>query len=167
MKYALHELLRVRKLREDNAVNAMLNARRQADECAGRLEQCKRELDDYMRWRAMKEEQMYADVLRRPVQGRNLDDIRVQVEIMREDELPYRQRIQEAAESLETARRELALKSETYQAAMRGREKIDEHKSIWAEQIRKEEQCAEDKELEEFRVREDEESMEGKCYGHA
>lgn len=167
MKYVLHDLLRVRKVREDNAMNEMIDAHRQADEAAARLEQRKRELHDYVQQRIAKEERMYQDVLGRSVHNRNLDDIRVQVKIMREDELPYHQRILEAAKLLEDARRELDQKREAYRMAMRSRDKLGEHRSIWTKQVQEEEERGEDKELEDFRVRQDEDTKETECYEHA
>jgi len=160
MKYALHDLLRVRKARENDAMNAMIAARRRVDEAAAQVEDRKKELGDYIRRRTAKEERMYAEVLRREVRGRNLDDVRLQVQILRENELPFHDRIREAVGALEDASRELDEKTAAYRTAVRSRDKLDQHKNIWAEQARMEDERGEEKELEDFRARQEEDVTE-------
>lgn len=153
MKYPLEDLLRVRNFREDNAANELTKRRREVEQAEELVQQRKQELADYIQWRIKREEELYNQVMQKPVQLKDLDDLKQDIQLLREKEHLYEDRIREAEKALADARQALEDAHAQYQAAVRDRQKIDEHKDLWAQETAKINEANAEKELEDFRVR--------------
>ena len=153
MKYVLEDLLRVRRLREDTAASALARQRRRADEAERHVAQCKKELIEYVQWRIGREEAIYQEIMQQMIHRRDLDDLKSQIQVLRSNELPYKEKVLEAEKALAEVRKALEQAHAAHRLAMKKREKLDEHKKIWMEQAAKEEEYSAEKELEDFRTR--------------
>ena len=153
MKYPLEDLLRVRKFREDERANELTRRRKAVEAAELLVEQKKQELKDYIVWRIRREQEMYDEIMRQQIAVRTLDDLKINIQILRDKELVYQQAIQDAEKALVTARQALADAHAGYQRAVKDSRKIEEHKGWWAQEEAKEAEAVVEKELEDFRVR--------------
>lgn len=153
MKYPLEDLLRVRRFREDERANELTRRRKAVAEAEEQLERRKQELRDYVDWRIRREKELYDEVLRQEIAVKQLDDLKLNIQILRENELAYQERIKQVEKDLEETRQALAAAQAAYQKAVRDSNKIEEHKAWWAQEAAKEAEAYQEKELEDFRVR--------------
>ncbi len=153
MKYPLQDLLRVRNIREDNAANELARRRTEVEAAEKIVEQRKQELKEYTEWRIRREEELYQEIIEKKVQLKELDDLKQSIGLLREKEFVYEDRIREAERLLREAQEALEQAHEEYRAAVKNRQKIDEHKSIWAQEEAKIDEANQEKELEDFHVR--------------
>ena len=107
MKYPLEDLLRVRNFREDNAASELTKRRTEVEEAKQLLEQRKQELADYTQWRIQREEELYQEVMEQKVQLKTLDDLKMDIQMLREKEAVYQQRIVDAQQALKAAEQAL------------------------------------------------------------
>ena len=163
-RYPLEDLLRVRNFREDNAANELTRRRRAVEQAEQLVQQRKRELEEYIQWRINREEELYREVMQKPVQLKALDDLKQDIQLLREKEHLYEERIREAEKAVVQAKEALDQAQADYQAAVRDRQKIDEHKGIWAQETAKINEANQEKELEDFRVRPADEDMNEEDY---
>src|SRR5690606_14716604 len=96
MKYPLEDLLRVRRFREDERANELTRRRKAVAEAEEQLERRKQELRDYVDWRIRREKELYDEVLRQEIAVKQLDDLKLNIQILRENELAYQERIKQA-----------------------------------------------------------------------
>lgn len=153
MKYPLDDLLRVRKFREDERASELTARRKAVAEAEELLQRRRQELKDYVAWRIRREQELYDEVLRQQIAVKQLDDLKINIQILRENELAYQDRIKQAEKDLEAARQALAAAQAAYQKAVRDSNKIEEHKQWWAQEAAQEAEAYQEKELEDFRVR--------------
>lgn len=154
MKYPLQDLLRVRNFREENAANELTVKRRELEQAEQLVVQRKRELEEYIQWRINREAEMYQEVMRKSIQLHDLDDLKQDIQILREKEHFYEDQIKKAEIALEEATRALEQARSHHLQTVKDRRKIDEHKELWAQQVAKISEANQEKELEDFRVRE-------------
>ena len=109
MKYPLEDLLRVRNFREDNAANELTKRRRAVEAAEDLVKQRKRELEEYIQWRIQREEELYREVMQKPVQLKELDDLKQDIQLLREKESLYEERIREAENGVVQAKEALVL----------------------------------------------------------
>lgn len=155
-KYPLSDLLRVRLLREDKAMELLLVARKKVEEAFVFLNQKKDELSKYRVFRVNEENRLYDTIMGKKVPRTRVDEIKAEVAALQAEELAYEKRVIEAEASLEAAEKNLAQAQDFYQQAVRNRQKIEEHRTIWLEEDRKIREFLLEKELEDFRRRESE-----------
>lgn len=152
MKYALEDLLRIRTLRENAASEVVTKARRKLEAALKEVERCQRELDDYRVWRVDEEERLYSKVLKQAVPFKELNEIKATVAWLREKELDYHKKVNDAQTASEQARKELIQAQARYREAVKAVQKIEEHKKIWVHEWNLEQEALADKELEEHRL---------------
>jgi hypothetical protein len=150
MKYVLEDLLKVRDFRETSAGNEVKKKK-------GRLLHAERvvkakedEVSDYHSWRLEKEESMYEEVKNKQITLQDLDGLKFRVASLRENEAALENDLLEAERDRNLATEELEKAQSTYRLAVREKRKIEEHKKIWLGDMQKEEERAQDKEMEEF-----------------
>lgn len=155
MKYALEDLMRIRESRKDRAQGELAD-RRQREQTAARAVVQKREaLEDVMRWRVEQQEILFQQVQSRVVKRKDLDDLWLKIDLMKEQEAAHARALQEAESALESARRELDHARQAYLQAFKELQKIEEHKRIWIEDALREADQAMETELEDFRPKSD------------
>ena len=153
MKYPLHDLLRIRAMREDRA--ARLVARERQALAAARSETGRREqiLADFIRRRPEEEEALFQRVARRSVRMLDVDEFRAGIEALQTHQT-------ELAHDVEHAKLEQAQaqeRSEQAEADHRRRlaelDRLDQHKEGWQEDQALEMMMREERELEDHTSR--------------
>ena len=152
-KYPLQDLLRVRKFREDAAAQELTKAREKVKQAKVLVAQRETELTDYVKWRIAEEKRRYDEILKQSVQVKDLDSLKQEVQLLREKEFVYQDRIREAKDELKQAEKALEEATARYRQADKDVQKIEEHHEMWAQDMAKKDEMREEKELEDFRVR--------------
>ncbi|MFO1058415.1 MAG: YscO family type III secretion system apparatus protein [Dongiaceae bacterium] len=144
------ELLRIKSFREAEAAKEVGRRRTALDLAAARREKADKALDEYRRWSAERERQLYAAIIDQLVQLSDLDRLKLQVLDMREKERLMVEHLAEARKAVEAARGALEQARLGHMAAFKGRQKFTELSSVLIEELRREEARREDVEMEEF-----------------
>jgi flagellar biosynthesis chaperone FliJ len=153
MSYPLHDLQRVRSLREAGAARALAHARREQGEAEATVRERQRALHDYHRNRLARETALYEDLRGRKVGLPRLDEVKNQVVTWRTHELQMEAALEQAETALAEAEAALEQARLDYRKAHAGSRKLDLHRERWQEQDRRERARLADEELDEFRVR--------------
>lgn len=151
-EYPLQALLQVRRIRENKARTAVATAQKQLAAARALLEEKKVELENYRRWRVEEEERLLNDLIGKPVRVGVLTDTRMQIASMREKEIDYQDAIRQAEKKVDEAEEALADARRKLAKATREMLKLEEHRSIWREEQRLEQERFADAELEDFQV---------------
>ena len=149
MKYPLTFLLDLRKTRMERCEQALAQARAMVKRRQEELEDRIREHREYVQWCDNEEDRLFAELFVKPAQHQKVLDVREEMLANRGKEAEYLKRIDDAQAALEAARAEEVKCLEALQIAIRNREKLDSHKSLWTESFKKTEQMAEDLVMEE------------------
>ena len=162
--YALKDLQRIRKIREERAQGEVAASRRALETAIGQVEESKKELARYIDWRIETEEKLHADVRGKIIGMRELEGLRANVAALREREIEYHRAVELKEKAVDDAKAKLEESRQALKSATRELQKIEEHKRVWMGEKRREEEIFADKEMEEFRsisTGEDEEAEEG------
>lgn len=149
MKYPLTFLLDLRKTRMERCEQALAQARAMVKRRNIELEDRIREHKEFLAWCDGEEDRIFADLIAKPAQHQKVLDSREEMLANRAREAEYLKRIDDARAALEAARVEEAKCLEALQIAIRNREKLDSHKSLWTQSFKQAEQMAEDAIMEE------------------
>lgn len=149
MKYPLTFLLNLRKTRMERCEQALAQARALVKRRMEELNDRTREHQEYMEWCDSEEDRLFAELLAKPAQHQKILDTREEMLANRAREAEFLKRIDDARAALEAARADEAKCLEALQIAIRNREKLDSHKSLWTEGFKRDEQAAEDAVMEE------------------
>lgn len=143
-------MLKIRVMREDRAGSALTAARRARKTAADELENRRRERARYLETKEERRDRLYDQVMGKPVSMDALDDVRTAVTRIDEEGVLLEQAEQKAEDVLKQKEREAETARVEFVGASRNRMKIDEHRNIWVEEVRLEEERAADAEMEEF-----------------
>jgi flagellar biosynthesis chaperone FliJ len=149
MKYPLTFLLDLRKTRMERCEQALAQARALVKRRHEELDARTREHKEYMEWCDAEEDRLFAVLFAKPAQHQKILDTRAEMLANRAREAEFLKRIDDARASLEAARADEANCLEALQIAIRNREKLESHKSLWTEGFKLLEQMAEDAVMEE------------------
>ncbi|MDB5798426.1 MAG: type secretion protein [Paucimonas sp.] len=148
----LDGLLRIKQFREGKAERELVRARLVLEEASAATERARDDLRNYEEQCRQREQALYQDLMSRVVHKSDLDDVELDIKLMREQIPTYQKAIDEAVAAEEQARQGLAQARLAHQDAIRMREKFTELVSIeTAEQVQ-EALRVEDNEMEEVRV---------------
>jgi type III secretion protein O len=153
MKYVLQPLLTVRRFREDAAANATIAQRGKVAAAEAELAKRRAALAEYDAWRIRREEELWQSIIGRQVQNKDIDNLKLDLQIVWAGQVERQEAVFEGEKSLEEAREKLAEAIVAHRKAMRSREKLDMHKDMWRDAKLKEAEYAADIELEDFKVR--------------
>lgn len=151
MSYPLQDLLRVRILREDRAMEAILSAQRKVEESHRYLEDQKEALANFHQFRLTEEVRLYDTIIGKIVEQDFVDETMAQINELRHQEKLHEKRVEEAKENLKKAQDNLIQAKKNYQNAVKSRQKIEEHRVIWLEAFQKEQDFYAEKELEDLK----------------
>ena len=151
MKYGLEDLLKVRKFREDSARNEVMVKKHLLDEAINLVQAKERKLREYQCWRVRTEEAMYDEIRNTFVSLKELDELKLQVSLMREKEISLEKDLMDAVNAREKANEDLAKAKEVYNRAVKEKTKIEEHREVWSAGMVREEEISQEKELEDIR----------------
>lgn len=149
MKYPLTFLLDLRKTRMERCEQALTQARAMVKRRLEELDARTREHREYVQWCDEEEDRLFAELLAKPTQHQKVLEARAEMLANRAREAEYFKRIDDARAALEAARAEEAKCLEALQIAIRNREKLECHKSLWTADFHQAEQIAEDLVMEE------------------
>jgi type III secretion protein O len=158
MKYPLEDLRKVRVIRRDKTEEEVLKAKRALQEAIAFLEQKKQELEEFKKWRLEEIERIYARIMKKDVLKGAVDDIHFDLATLDNKLLEYRKRVDDAQGAVQKAEAFLHEKQIALQQKLRELQKIEEHKKLWTQEELAIQDALQEKELEDFRVKEREES---------
>jgi type III secretion protein O len=150
MRTVFDELLRIKSFREAEAAKEVGRRRTALDLAAAQRDKADKALDEYRRWSAERERQLYQAIIDQLVQLRDLDRLKGQVLDMREKERLMVEQLAEARKAVEAARAALEQARLGHMAAFKGRQKFTELSGVLIEELRREAARREDVEMEEF-----------------
>jgi hypothetical protein len=159
VKYPLQDLLRLRKLREDDASNAVTRARKAVRDAEDALEAQKKALEDYRIYRVKEEDRLYEQIILKQIHLTDLDDVKQAIGWLRERELMEIKKVADAESVVQKANEAVVDAQKVYQQAVRDTQKIEEHKALAMAEWQKEQERNADLELEEFTPRDPEAAL--------
>ncbi|PJE79456.1 hypothetical protein CI610_01587 [invertebrate metagenome] len=151
----LHELLRIKKIREQSAMDEVRKCQYRLEEANGKVKEKEEELANYINWRCKEEQQLYDNILNTSVRQKELDFLKQSVALMREKDVELQQTIEEAKKTVEEAKKSLEEARDKHNKAMQAVEKFEEFTRVQDEEAAKEAERLEELEMEEFTVRPD------------
>ena len=143
-------MLKIRVMREDRAGTALTSARRARKAAADELERRRREREAYLETKDERRDRIYDQVMGRSVGLDTLDDVRTAVTRIDEEGVLFERAEQEAEDAFKKKDREAEAARIEFVGASRNRMKIDEHRKVWVDETRLEEERAADAEMDEF-----------------
>ncbi|MEM7475297.1 MAG: YscO family type III secretion system apparatus protein [Planctomycetota bacterium] len=152
-KYPLRDLEKVRRIREENAASEVLKAKNGVLTAQEEVLRCEKEVESYHDWRLNREEELYQEIVDQQIQLKELDGLKIQIQLLRDKELMLHRKVEEAKKKLEDAKQHLLDAQDSHRQASRDLEKIEKHKEEWAQEAAKEAESNLEKEMEDFRVR--------------
>lgn len=152
MAYVLAELLKIRLMREQWAKDALIKAQNVLDAAIRKVEEKKKELEDFRVWRVEEEKRLYAEVMRKRVKRNDIDALKLKLADLEKKELDHIQAIDDAKEEREQAKEGVELARTAYNLAQVGVQKLEEHKTGWMAQWTKEQEALVEKEMEDFKA---------------
>ena len=150
MAYALESMLRIRKMREDRASEALVAARHAQEKAATELRRRERKHGDWLETKEERRDRVFAPIMGVPVTRDDIDIVRETVSGIDEEGILLHDGVVRAKSELETRVKESEQARARHIVAMRDHEKIEQHKSVWREEDRRAQEYAADAELEEF-----------------
>lgn len=153
MAYVLKELLKIRVMREQWAKNALIKAQNVLEAAIRKVEEKKKELEDYRVWRKEEEKRLYAEVMKKKVKRFDLDALKLKLADLEKKELEYIQAIDDAKAEREKAKEAVEAARVAYNLTLVGVQKLEEHRAGWMAEWTKEQEMAAEKEMEDFKTR--------------
>jgi type III secretion protein O len=145
----LTDLLRIKVFREEKAELALARARQFLVQADMTLDTTRRTLQEYLRDCERKERDMYADLCTRLVFLKEINEVTLDIELMKEQTARHEQDVEEAKEARNTAAEQLEQAKQDHRDAVRMREKFTEMLRIVQEERHIDAMRLEDLELEE------------------
>ncbi|MFO1450222.1 MAG: YscO family type III secretion system apparatus protein [Opitutaceae bacterium] len=149
-RYALQDMVRVRQHREEQASEAVARARRALLEAEKALVAAQTKLEEYAVWRVQEEKRRLDALMRRMLKLGELSDVRQEIAALREHEFTLMDEVKRAEAAVTEARVRLDEARVRHAQAVRDLEKLLEHRTLWQREVAREDELAEDLELEEF-----------------
>lgn len=145
----LTDLLRIKVFREEKAELALARARQFLVQADMKLDTARRTLQDYLRECERKERDMYADLCTRLVFLKEINEVTLDIQLMKEQTARHEQDVEEAKEARNAAAEQLEQAKQDHRDAVRMREKFTEMLRIVQEERNIDAMRLEDLELEE------------------
>ncbi|MDB2384691.1 type III secretion protein [Endozoicomonas sp.] len=149
----LHELLKVKEIREKSAHDEVVKRRRLLEEAQQEQKDKEQALEDYIDWRCKEEQTLYDNILNTDVRQHDLDFLKQKVAAMREKDAELEQAVEVAKNHVLEAEEALKEAKEAHYKAMQAVEKFESFTKALDEEAAKEAERLEDIEMEEFSVR--------------
>lgn len=155
MQYELQDLLRVRDHRKDHAQEVLMKAKQSLEEALKHVQFCQEKLDAFIQKKPGFIDIIYTKVMQKAQFKRNyMDVINLKVNKLEEHQLKLAIDLKKAHDSYTDAQQKVTEASEALKQAMLEKDKIEEHKKIWKEEVRILDEREQDKELEDFKTKE-------------
>lgn len=155
MEYELQDLLRVRDHRKDRAQEVLMKAKQALEEAAKKIQLCQQKLEDFINKKPEFIDVIYTKVMQKIQFKRNyVDVINLKVNKLDEHQLKLAIDLEKAHNNYKEAQQKVTEASEALKQAMLEKDKIEEHKKLWKEEVRILDEREQDKELEDFKTKE-------------
>jgi type III secretion protein O len=148
--YPLATLLRVRLLREDNAMRALTAAEANLAKAKAQVIEREKELADYRIWWKEEEERRYLEIMLQNISLKELDKFRDGLARLKDGEITRLEAVEKARAAVQEAAAKVTEAKAAFLRAHKDEQKIAEHKEIWMQEQAKESLRLEDIEMEDF-----------------
>lgn len=149
-KYPLEILITARKIREDNAQRAVVEAKNALKEAEENLVRKRNEVEEYKIWCKEEEVRRFQEIRNTILTRKAIDTFKREIAALYDKIVVFEEAVVTAETMVEQAKTGVEEATKAYQFAIQQKEKIEKHKEHWQEQIRKEVARLEDLEMEEF-----------------
>lgn len=146
----LHDLLRIKRIRESSAQDAVKKVHYRLEQAVIEVDQKKEELINYKDWRSQEERNLYDKIINANVHQHDLDFLKQRIASMREHDLVLEEAIRKAQSHVEEVRAELSEAQAALKLAMQAVQKFEEFTKVLDEEEAKKKAYKEEQELEEF-----------------
>lgn len=116
----------VKELRVERAEEVVQAARLALEEAGRRVLERERELADYRVWRRRREEELFDELQTKLVSVREIEDVKVEIGLLRGRETLFEQRITDAKAERAKAHEALDAGTRAYEAAVKNLQKFEE-----------------------------------------
>lgn len=149
--YPLDNLLSVRLFREETAKRGVSSAQMVLREAREAHEAKKAELEDWRQWREAEVERRYEALMGKTLPIAKLTAFNQSIARLADDELVRVMAVDEAAKTVQTCEKKVESAKALVHTARQNTAKIEAHKALWSEDLKKEEERAEEREFEDFK----------------
>ena len=154
-KYELQDLLRIRDMRKDRAQDDLLKAKKQLQEAEQQLQEKKDNESKFINKKPFFIEQIYKNMLQKVQFKKNyMNLVHLRLGKLDEHQMKLAIEVEKAQNKCEEARKNVMTCQENLQKARINLDKIEEHKKIWLADQKAFEELSQDKEMEDFKVKE-------------
>ena len=126
MHDVIQRIVDVKERREDRAQEDVRRRRLTLEDAARRLEQRRKELDDYKVWRVRREIELWEGIERRTVKLRDIEDLKLDIGLLRGREQLFAEHVVEAEKARSDANTALNEAVAVLEAATRNRQKFED-----------------------------------------
>ena len=155
MKYELQDLLRIRDLRKDRAQEALMKAKQKLTEAEKFLQEQKDKEADFIQKKPNFIKNIYDRMFQKVQFKKNyMDLINLKIGKLDQHQIKLAIEVEKAQNKCEEARKNVISCTEALKEARINLSKIDEHKKMWTEEMKALEELTQDKELEDFKTKE-------------
>lgn len=149
--YPLDNLLSVRLFREETAKRGVSVAQASLREARENLESRKAELEAWRKWRDEEVERRYDALIGTKLPIGKLIAFNQGIARLADDELARAAAVDKSAETVRTCEKKVEDAKALVHTARQNTAKIEAHKALWSEDLKKEEERAEEREFEDFK----------------
>lgn len=149
--YPLDNLLSVRLFREETAKRGVSSAQMALREAREVYEAKKAELENWRQWREAEVERRYEALMGTTLPITKLTAFNQSIARLAEEELARVIAVDEAAKTVQTCEKKVESAKAVIHTARQNTAKIEAHKALWSEDLKKEEERAEEREFEDFK----------------
>ena len=149
----LHDLLRIKKIREKSAQDEVKKCQYKVEQSVIELEKCKKALQDHITWREQEETQLYDNIMNTRVKERDLDLLKQRIILMRDKDSVLEEEIQNAQKVLDEHKAALSEAENRLIKATQAVKKFEEFTRVLDEEAAREAERIEELEMEDFRLK--------------
>lgn len=153
MRGILQQVLGLKSHREVESASEVRQAQYKLEEAANAVSRARRKVEEYRAWRIRREDELYDSIIDQHLKVRDLDDLKEQIGLLRQEEQVLRQRLSTAEDEHKKAADLLIAAQQSHRSALKEKEKIQ---ILWDEEQKRESLAAAhaaESEMEEFAAR--------------
>ena len=150
MAYVLESMLRIREMREDRAGKELVAARHARDTAVAERTACRERVQQYAQTKEERRDSVFATILNRPVPRSEIDLVNQAIASIDEEGVLLNDALHRAEAAVEERNAEAEKAHGRYVVSVKEHAKVTQHKAIWEEAERREQEQRADAEMEEF-----------------
>ncbi|WP_419658338.1 type III secretion system protein, YscO family [Desulfosarcina variabilis str. Montpellier] len=131
MTYILEDLLRIRKRREQSALNSIIQARKSLVEAKDAAKKKADQLSNFIQWRKNEEDRLFDEIQRKYNTIYQLIYYNQCVDSLRKEQNKLTDQLNQAKQNVVQADEAVKKSYEDYQLCHREKRKLEEHKEQW------------------------------------